>query len=340
MRQVWITKAGPPDVLKPRDGPTPQPGPGEVRIAVEAIGVNFADVVGRLGVYRDAPKIPYVPGYEVAGRIDALGAGVDDALLGQDVIALARFGGYSEMICVPAAQTFARPAAMPVEQAAGFSVAYLTAYAGLIAQARIQAGDHVLIHAAAGGLGLAAVAIARRAGATIYGTASPGKHEFLREQGVQHPIDYRNQDFERAVMDRTGGRGVQIALDSIGGRSWMKSYRTLAPTGRLVITGVTALAPGARRSWWGLLKFMLTTPWLRFNPASLANDNKSVSGVNMAMLWDQVDLLRGWMDDLMAWYADGTLPVHVDRVFPLDAAADAHRYLHERKNVGKVILTP
>lgn len=340
MRQVWITKAGPPDVLQPRDGPTPQPAPGEVRIAVEAIGVNFADLVGRLGVYRDAPKIPFVPGYEVTGRVDALGAGVDETLRGQPVIALAKFGGYGEMICVPTAQTFARPAAMPVEQAAAFSVSYLTAYAGLVAHARIQAGDHVLIHAAAGGLGLAAVAIARRAGATIYGTASPGKHAFLRAQGVQHPIDYRSQDFERVVMDLTGGCGVQIALDSIGGRSWTKSYRALAPTGRLVITGVTALAPRARRSWRDLLTFMLTTPWLRFNPASLANDNKSVSGVNMATLWDQTALLRGWMDRLMAWYADGDLPVHVDRVFPLDAAADAHRYLHERRNTGKVVLTP
>ncbi len=340
MRQVWITKPGPPDVLQLRDGPTPQPAPGEVRIAVEAIGVNFADVVGRLGVYRDAPKIPYVPGYEVTGRVEALGAGVDESLRSQPVIALARFGGYSDMICVPAAQVFPRPASMPVEQAAGFSVAYLTAYAGLVAQARIQASDSVLIHAAAGGLGLAAVALARIHEATIYGTASPGKHAFLREHGVQHPIDYRNHDFERVVRDLTGGRGVQIALDSIGGRSWLKSYRALAPTGRLVITGVTALAPGARRSLWGLLKFALATPWFRFNPASLANDNKGVSGVNMATLWGEETMLRGWMDRLLGWYAAGDLPVHVDQVFPLEAAADAHRYLHERRNIGKVILKP
>ena len=199
MRQVLITRAGPPEVLRLTDGPNPTPKPGEVRVRVAAIGVNFADVVGRLGMYADGPKIPYVPGYEVAGQVDGIGAGVDAALMGQDVIAMTQFGGYADQLCVPAAQVFARPARMPVEVAAAFPVAYLTAYEALVMLGGIREGDHVLIHAAAGGVGLAAVNIARMHGATIYGTASPHKHAFLRECGVQHPIDYRGQDFAREV---------------------------------------------------------------------------------------------------------------------------------------------
>lgn len=340
MRQVWITKAGPPDVLQVREAPTPEPGPGEVRIAVEAIGVNFADVVGRLGIYVDAPRIPFVPGYEMAGRIEAAGQGVDPACVGTDVIAVVSFGGYSEQVCVPLDQTFPRPATMPVEQAAGFAVASLAAYAGLVVMAGVKPGEHVLIHAAAGGQGLAAVQIAAIFGATIYGTASATKHEFLREHGVQHPIDYRTTDFEREVKRLTGGRGVQIVLDSIGGRSWLKSYRALSPAGRLVICGVTAMAPGQRRSLWGLARFLLSIPWLKFNPVTLANDNKGVMGINLAHLWDERAMLRTWADQLLAWYREGKLSVYVDRTFPLSEAADAHRYLQERRNIGKVILKP
>jgi len=340
MRQVWISKAGSPDVLQLRDAPDLQPGPGEVRVAVEASGVNFADVMGRLGIYPDAPRLPFVPGYEVAGRIDAVGAGVDASRTGEDVLALTRFGGYAEQVCVPVEQVLPRPAGMSVEEAAAFPVAHLTAYDALVVLAGIKPGESVLIQAAAGGLGLAAVGIAHQFGATIYGTASASKHAFLREQGVHYPIDYRHEDFERAVKRLTDGRGVQIALDSIGGRSWLKSYRALGPTGRLVIVGVSSMAPGQRRSLRGLIRFALGVPWLRFNPVALANDNKGVLGVNMGRLWDRRDLLRGWMEQVLTWAEAGTLHVHVDRVFPLAEAAAAHRYMQERRNAGKVVLKP
>lgn len=340
MRQVWITKAGPPDVLQIRHAPEPQPGPGEVRLAVEAIGVNFADIVGRLGLYADAPRTPYVPGYEVAGRVDAVGPGVDSARLGQDVLALTRFGGYSELICVPASQALPRPPTLTVEQAAAFPVAALTAYAALEALARVREGDRVLIHAAAGGVGLMAVDIARMHGATIFGTASASKHDFLRERGVQEPIDYRQHDFVHEVLRLTGGTGVNIALDSIGGRSWLRSYRALAPAGRLVICGVTALTPGLRRSLRAVIRFALGVPWFALNPVRLANDTRGVMGVNLGRLWSQEALLRTWMEQVLAYQQAGHLRVHVDRVFPLDNAAAAHRYIQERRNVGKVVLRP
>ncbi len=226
------------------------------------------------------------------------------------------------------------------KKSSAFPVAALTAYAALEALARVRAGDRVLIHAAAGGVGLMAVDIARLHGATIFGTASAAKHDFLRERGVQYPIDYRQADFVREVLRLTDGVGVDIALDSIGGRSWLRSYRALAPAGRLVICGVTALAPGLRRSWWGLLKFALGVPWLALNPVRLANDTRGVLGVNLGRLWAHEALLRAWAEQVLAYQQAGHLRVHVDRVFPLEEAAAAHRYIQERRNVGKVVLRP
>jgi NADPH:quinone reductase-like Zn-dependent oxidoreductase len=340
MRQVIITKAGSPDVLQVVQSPTPEPGPGDVRIKVEAIGVNFADIMGRLGIYADAPKIPYVPGYEVAGTIEAVGEGVDSKRIGQRVAAITRFNGYSEILCAPENHLFAIPDDLPFDQAAAFPVAYLTAYESLIALAGIKSGEHVLIHAAAGGVGLAAVDICKIYDATIYGTASASKHDFLRERGVHHPIDYRHKDFEREIKRLTNGHGVQIAIDSIGGRSWLKSYRSLSPTGRLVMMGISTMAPGKTRSWWAQIRTALTIPWIQFNPVALTNDNKGVMGVNVGHLWGEETRVQAWADQLLAWHQQGRLHMHVDRVFKLEEAADAHRYIQERRNIGKIVLIP
>lgn len=338
MRQVWITQAGEPDVMRVQQAPLPHPKPGEVRIRVQAMGVNFADIMGRLGIYPDAPRPPFIPGYEVTGTIDLVGKEVDSALVGQDVIALTNFGGYSEAVCVPALSALPRPSEMTIEQAAGFLLPYLTAYIALVELARVRSGDRVLIHAAAGGVGLAAVDLCRRAGATVFGTASPSKHDFLRERGVEYPINYRQDDFEKVVRDLTDGRGVHIALDSIGGRSWLKSFRSLAPAGRIILHGISSAAPGTRRSLWAAARIALTTPWIAFNPIALTSANKGVMGVNLARLWEHADQVRGWAEALLGWFDEGQLDPHVDRVFDLAGAPAAHRYIQERRNLGKVVL--
>ena len=335
MRSVWITRTGPPEVLEVRDGPEPVPANGEALVRMRAAGVNFADVMARLGLYPDAPKLPCVVGYEVAGTVERVGPGVSGLKTGDRVVALTRFGGYTEAITVPAAQVFPMPAAMSFEEAAAVPVNYLTAVLMLRHFGNVRKGDRVLVHAAAGGVGMAAIQLCRIAGAEVIGTASVGKHTTLRDAGVAHAIDYRTLDFEQEVKRITGGRGVDIVLDATG--AFGKSYRTLAPLGRLVCFGLSGAATGLVPSRLAALGRIIRLPW--FHPIKLMNDNKAVIGVNLGHLWDRIELLRGEMLALLADYEAGRIAPVVGKTFPLTEAAAAHRFIQERQNVCKVLLT-
>ncbi len=336
MRQIWIPKVGLPDILQIQAAPDPTPRTGEVRIRVQTCGINFADIMGRMGIYSDAPEMPYVPGYEVAGVVDIIGQGVPDIREGDPVFAITQFGGYTDMICVPHKQVFKRLEWMSTKDAVALPVNYLTAYMMLVVMGSLHAGEKVLIHAAAGGVGLAALDICRIIGAETFGTASPQKHDFLIERGLTVPIDYRNQDYERVIKDLTGGKGVHLVLDPLGGVNWPKNYRLLMPTGRLVHFGMSSIVQGKRRSWLNMMRQMIMLPF--YTPLKLMSDNKSVMGVNLAHLWDHIDLPRAWMKQIMSWYDEAIFRPHIDRVFPFEQAAKAHHYLQDRKNVGKVIL--
>jgi NADPH:quinone reductase-like Zn-dependent oxidoreductase len=323
-------------VLEVRDGPEPAPGPGQALIRVRASGVNFADVMARLGLYPDAPPRPCVVGYEVAGTVERLGPGADGGLaVGRRVVALTRFGGYAEAVVVPVAQVFPLPDRMSFEEGASVPVNYLTAVLMLRHFGNVRRGERVLVHAAAGGVGMAAIQLCRIAGAEVIGTASAAKHALLREAGVAHAIDYRTQDFETEVRRLTAGRGVDIVLDATG--AFRKSYRVLAPLGRLVCFGVSRAARGLAPGRLAALLPLLSLPW--FHPIRLMNDNKAVIGVNLGHLWDRIDLLRNEMLALLADCEAGRLQPVVGKTFPLTEAAQAHRYIQERQNVGKVVLT-
>jgi NADPH:quinone reductase-like Zn-dependent oxidoreductase len=244
MRQVWIPAHGEPEVLEVREAPDPDAAVGEVRIRVAAAGINFADILARMGLYPDAPQPPAVVGYEVSGTVDQVGSGVDGLAEGSRVAALTRFGGYSDTVVVPANQVIPIGDGLSLEKAAALPVNYLTAWVMLVWLGNVRRGDRVLVHAVAGGVGQAALQICRHFGAEVLGTASGGKHERLRQLGVTHPIDYRSQDFEEEVERVTGGRGVDIALDAVGGESFKKSYRCLAPLGRLVVFGASSMVSG------------------------------------------------------------------------------------------------
>lgn len=337
MRQIWISRVGPPEVLKLREAPDPTPRPGEVLIRVRASGVNFADIMTRLGLYPDAPKLPAVVGYEVAGDIISVGDGVMRSI-GEKVLALTRFGGYSDMVCVPADQAVPLPDGMPYEEGAAIPVNYLTAYQMLVQMGSLKSGERVLVHSAGGGVGLAAIDICTVYGAEVFGTASASKHAFLRERGVAHLIDYTTQDYETEVKRLTGGLGVHIVLDAMGGGHWKKGYRCLARSGRLVMFGLSNAVAGKTRSIPSLLKTLIRTPFFSFPPPRLINDNKALIGVNLGHMWGETALLKKWLLQILAWHREGKIHPHVGAHFPLADAAAAHHYIQERKNIGKVVL--
>jgi NADPH:quinone reductase-like Zn-dependent oxidoreductase len=338
MRQIWIARAGGPEVLEVRQAPDPSPGEGQVRIRVAASGVNFADLMARIGLYPDAPKIPCVVGYEVSGTVDAVGAGVTDLHAGDRVVALVRFGGYADLVCVPANQVVRLPDGVPFDKAAAIPVNYMTAWLMLIYLGGVRAGETVLVHAAAGGVGQAALQICKLRDATVIGTASASKHARLRELGVAHTIDYTTQDFQAEVTRLTSGRGVDIVLDAVGGASFSKSYASLAPLGRLFIFGASAFSSGTRRNVANILKTFFSMP--KYRPLTLMNDNRGVFGVNLGHLWGEMAKTRGIFTEIVDLVAKGRLDPVVDKTFPFDQASAAHSFLSDRKNFGKVLLTP
>ncbi len=248
MRAVWITRPGGPDALEVRETPDPEPGPGQVRIRVHAAGLNFAEVMAAQGLYPDAPKRPCVVGYEVAGEVDALGDGASEPAVGSRVVALTQFGGHADVVCVPAGQVLPIPDSMSFEEAAAIPVNYITAYHMLFRVASIRPGERVLVHMAAGGVGMAVLQLCRTVADTeVFGTASAAKHEALRAEGCAHPIDYRTTDYAAEVRRLTGGEGVDIVLDALGGSDWRKGMKLLRPCGRLVAFGFANMASGQRR---------------------------------------------------------------------------------------------
>ena len=337
MRQAVITRHGPPEVFQIREAPDPSPGAGEVRIRVRAAGVNFSDILSRLGLYPDAPKPPLVVGYEVAGRVDAIGSDVTGFATGDRVVALTRFGGYSDVAVMPAGQCFHFPEVLSDAEAAAVPVTYLTAALALYRMAALAPGETVLVHNAGGGVGIAATQLAHLRRATVIGTASSLKHAALRTFGIEHLIDYTHGDVADEVGRITRGRGVDVILDPIGGSSFTASYRMLAPLGRLIVFGLSAAAPAETRSWWKAFRAWNQTP--RFDPMSMINRNRGVFGLHVGHLWNERARLAPLMDMLIAELRAGRLQPVVAKTFPLERAADAHRFIQSRANIGKVVLT-
>ena len=339
IRQVVITRAGAPERLRLQTSRLDPPAPGEVQVEVVAAGINFADILARQGLYPDAPPLPLVVGYEVSGTVRAVGTGVEESLVGQDVLALTRFGGYSSALNVPAAQVFAKPGMLSHAEAASIPVAYLTAWQLLVVQGGLREGDTVLIQNAGSGVGLAALDIARHVGARTIGTASAGKHDFLTARGLDHAVDYRTGDWTREVRALTDDRGVELVIDPLGGESFRRSRRVLRPTGRLGMYGVSAASnnQGLR----GKLQLARTAALMPlFHPVPLMNANQGAFGVNLGHMWDEVDRLRDWMGQVLEGVGSGWVRPHVDSSYPLADAGRAHEHIEARRSTGKVVLEP
>jgi NADPH:quinone reductase-like Zn-dependent oxidoreductase len=343
MRAVVLTGHGGPEVLQVQERPDPPVGPGEVRVAVKAAGINFADTMARVGLYPEAPKPPCVIGYEVAGEVESVGDGVDSHKPGDRVMAGTRFNGQAELITVPEDQAIPYPKKWSFEQAAAFPVNYGTAYAALVTMGGLRAGDRALIHAAAGGVGISAVQIAKVIGAEVFGTASGSKHDAIRAQGVRHAIDYRTQDFEAEVRRITNGEGVDVIIDATGPTNFRKDYRLLREGGRMVMFGMTEASTGTGRSIPRLVSSLArmplaTTPW--WKSLGTMSENKMVGGLNMLAWWDREKSLDRVLEPLEDLLAVGEMKPVVAESFPFERAGDAHRFIAERQNIGKVVLVP
>lgn len=336
MKKIVITRYGGPEVLEVQEDADPTPAEGEIRISVHAIGVNFSDILARVGLYPDAPKPPSVVGYEVSGVIDAIGSGVSHWQVGDRVMAVTDFGGYTDTLVIPQSLAFAIPDDLSFAEAASVPVTYLTAILALYKLANVEAGETVLIHGAAGGVGVAAIQLARLRGALIIGTASPHKHERVLELGADYVFDYRRSDISEQIRAITDGRGVDVVMDPLGGNNLRASYKLLAPLGRVVTYGASDALPGARRKVFQVLRAFLFMPI--FHPLSLMHDNRSVHGLHLGRLFGEVPKLTKLMTYILEQIAAGNLKPIVGRTFPFEKAAEAHQFMHDRENIGKVVL--
>ncbi len=335
MKQVWITRAGAPEVLELREAADPEPQAGEVRVRVKRSGINFADLMARVGLYPDAPPLPCVIGYETSGVIDRVGKGVTSHKVGDRVMAMPKFGGYTDTLVIGEAQVFPMPEKMTFDEGAGIPVVYLTAYTMMLFTGHLRPRSRVLIHSAAGGVGLAAIDLAKTRECEMFGLASKGKHDFLRERGVQHCFT-TDEDWPARIREITGKQGLDLVLDPVGAKSWRTGYDLLGACGRLVAFGLSAAAGGKTRNLFKAVWEVLQIP--KFSPTDMMNDNKTVTGVNMGHLFDRIDLLAPQMTDLIAMYEKGQISPYVSKVFPAAEAAAAHHFIHDRKAIGKVLL--
>ncbi len=339
MHALQVSRHGPPEVLRVTEVADPEPGPGEVRIRVHAAGLNFAEVAARQGLYPDAPPPPCVLGYEGAGRIDRLGVGVPEHRHGERVLFFSNFGAHAEYVVVPEEAAVPLPDGWSFEQGAALPVNYATAWQLLFEVARIRPGDRLLVHMAAGGVGTAVAQLARTVeDVTLFGTASASKHGHLRAQGYHHPIDYRNEDYAETVRRVTGGRGVDFVLDPLGGADWRKGYALLRPGGQLIAYGFANVVRGHRRAPLHVIGQLLRIP--RFQPMQLMRENRGVAGVHMGTLARHPEALRRALEGVTRLARQGVLRPQIDGTYPFEDAAEAHRRIESRANVGKIVLLP
>ncbi len=276
MRALVNVKAGGPEVLQVQDRPAPLPQPDQVLVRVKRAGLNFADVSARVGLYPDAPKFPMVMGYEVSGVIEAVGSRVTGFSKGERVIAMTRFGGQASHVLAPVDLLRRIPDALSFDEAAALPVNYLSAYHMLFSVAPLKPGMKVLVQSAAGGVGLAVIQLAKTVkDVELFGTASASKHEFLRKQGLHHPIDYRTQDYVEEVRRLTGGKGVHRVLDALGGPDWTRGYSLLRPGGHLLCFGWANMVGGQTRSLLTVASQFVQLK--RYSPMELMDTNRTVS---------------------------------------------------------------
>jgi NADPH2:quinone reductase len=317
--------------------PDPQPKPDEVAIEVEAFGLNFADVMARHGLSRDAPPRPSVLGYEVVGRVAALGQTATGVEVGQRVIAFSRFGGYATRTLVPALAVMPIPEDMPAGEATALVTQYCTAYYCAHVSTTILPGDHVLVQAAAGGVGTALVQMAKAKGAFVYGTAgSDAKLNYLKAQGVDVPINYNAQDFEQVIRQHVGSRGIDLVFDSLGGETFRKGRALLGSGGRIVAFGM-AERSGGGGGQLATIATVLKMGWP--HPVMHLMQCQGIIGVNMLRIGDDRPYaLKHCLEQVLLGYQQGIYKPVVGGYYPHTQLAHAHNELEKRRTIGKIAV--
>jgi NADPH2:quinone reductase len=322
MQAIRIHEKGGPEVLQLAELPIPQPGPGQVLIRVEAIGINFIEIYFRTGVYK--ASFPLTPGSEAAGTVEELGPGVTGFAAGEAVASTSVLGSYAEYALVPAAQLVKVPAGLSPEKAAAVMLQGMTAHYLAYSTFPLKAGDTALVHAGAGGVGLLLTQMAKRLGARVICTVSTkAKAELAREAGAAHAILYTEQDFEAEVKRLTGGKGVDVVYDSVGKTTFDKSLNCLRPRGLLALFGASS------------------GPVPPFDLAQL--NSKGSLFITRPSLWHYISTraeLEWRAGDVLGWAAKGDLKLRTEFVYPLAQAAQAHADLEGRRSTGKVLLVP
>jgi NADPH:quinone reductase-like Zn-dependent oxidoreductase len=342
-RRVVVHAAGGYDKLAIEEHAVPAPEPGQVRVDVRAVGVNYADVIVRMGLYASAKEYvgwPITPGFEVAGVVEAVGEGCEGISVGDEVFALTRFGGYASRLVVDRRYVLPRPARLTLEQAAALPTVYMTAWFALCELAHPRRGAKILVHSAAGGVGGQLVQLGKLLGCEVTGVVGAShKVESVRALGADHVIDKATEDLWGAA-ERAAPGGFDVVLDANGVATLRESYAHLRRAGKLVVYGFHTMMPkvGGRPNWAKLAVDYLRTP--RFNPLDMTNDSKSVMAFNLSYLFERLDLLDEAMRQLATWLGDGALAPPPVRTYPLDDVARAHADIESGQTIGKLVLVP
>lgn len=340
MRKIMIHRPGGHDRLQIEEHPDVAPGPGEVAVNVEAIGINYADCMVRMGLYRSSREQvgwPVCPGFEVAGTVEAMGDGVD-LPLGQRVFAVTLFNGYATRVVVPHDQVFAIPDGLDATQMAGFPTVFMTAWYGLHELCRPRRGQTMLVHSAAGGVGGALVQLGKAAGCQVAGVVgAPHKADLVRDLGADRVVVSSEEDLW-AALRRSDPDGFHMVFDANGAKTLRRSYNSLRPPGKLVVYGFHTMLPRGRSgpNWFKLVFDYLRTP--RFGPLEMTHNNRSVLAFNLSYLFAEKEILVDAMADLLGKLADGRIrPLPVQH-FAFEDVAATHAALESGSTVGKLVL--
>ena len=336
MKRIEYIKYGAPEVLQVKDFDLNELKDNEVQIKTHFAGINFAEIMTRMGLYPGAPKPPSPIGGEASGIIQKTGSKVGDFQIGDKVMAFAPFNSYSSHINVNENMLIKLPEGFTMEQGAAFPVVYITAYMMMFDLGNLKKDEIFFIQGAGGGVGTAAIQLAKEVGAKIIGTSSAWKHERLKDMGVDLCIDYNNENVKKKIMDYTDGYGVDLIIDPVGGKQWSESYETLSPMGKLIVYGNQNLVQGKTRSAIALIKEMFTMP--KIKPYEMIGKNKAIMGYHLGKLKGAEHKIKRAIKGINVMIETGNINPVIGKVFPFDQAAEAHTYIQERKNFGKVLL--